>query len=184
MRIWLVLIRRLRTHGGWLALLCCVSAAISSAQVQTAPITEPRAQQEPAPTIAKGATAIKEQPMKCSTQLVVNADALFAPHRWTLNHDAAQTLDVLGPMITQAGKHPARIDAYTAAADSDAENRDVAQRRALTVRTWLVNHQLLPAGTPIAGFSSSDPPQGGAPSSDNKPRQKNGTVEVVIQTCN
>ncbi len=152
--------------------------------MQTAPVLEPRGQQEPAPTVAKGAAAITQLHGKCSTQLIVNADALFGPHRWTLNHDAGQTLDALGPMITQVGKHPARIDAYTGAAESVAENQDVSQRRALTVRTWLVNHQFLPAATPIAGFSSSGPSQGAASSSDKQRRQKNGTVEVVIRACN
>ncbi len=156
---------------------------MSAAQVQTAPITEPRAQQEPAPAVAKGAAAITQLNEKCATQLVVNADALFTPHRWTLNADAAQTLDVLGSMIEKAGKHPVRITAFTAASDSAPENEDVSHRRAITVRSWLLNHQLVPPMTPVAGFSFSGLGEQAAAAPSNRRRQKNGTVEIVIETC-
>ena len=161
-------------------------AAAQSAQVQTGPITEPRgASHEPAgPPIAKGAAAITQQHEKCSTRLIVNADALFTPHRWTLNPDGGETLDVLGPLIAQAGKHPARIETYTAAADSDSENRDVAQRRAITVRSWLVNHQFLPEGTPVEGLSQPRlASKTGTRTWGTNRDQKNGTVDVVIDTC-
>jgi len=154
-----------------------------SAQVQTEPVTEPRAQQKPVPTVAKGAAAITERHENCSTRLIVNADALFAPHRWTLNADARQTLDVLGPMILKAGKRPVRIVAFTAASDSVPENEDVSHRRAITVRTWLFNHQLIPPATPVEGFSSSGLSEQAAAVAINQPRQKNGTVEIVIETC-
>ena len=130
-------------------LFVCLVPGTSLSQVQTGPIIEPRgAAHEPAgPPAAKGAAAITKQQEKCSTRLIVNADALFAPHRWTLNHDASETLDVLGPMIVKGGKHPARILAETDSAELDSENRDVGQRRALTVRTWLVNHRFIAEGT-------------------------------------
>ena len=181
MRICFVLLQRLRDRSVWLAMLPCVYATIASAQVQTAPILEPRGQEEAAPAVAKGAAAITQVRHKCSTDFVVNADALFAPHRWTLNHDAAQTLDALGPMITQAGKHPAQIAAYTGAAESDAENRDVSQRRALTVRTWLVNHHFVPEGTPIEA-PGQEPGDSSSPRK-NEHHPDNGTVQVFIESC-
>ncbi len=159
-------------------------AGLAAAQVQTAPITEPRAQQEaPVPAVAKGAAAITQQRQSCSLRLVVNADALFAPHRWTLNPDASQTLDVLGPMVLKAGKHPVRIVAFTADSDSAPENEDVSHRRAITVRTWLLNHHMIPAMTPVAGFSSSGLGEQAAAAPMNQRRQKNGTVEIIIETC-
>jgi outer membrane protein OmpA-like peptidoglycan-associated protein len=166
---------------GWLYF-----AALAIGQVQNAPVTEPRAQQhEPAgPPVAKGAAAIMQQRQSCSLRLVVNADALFAPHRWTLNPDASQTLQALGPMIAKAGKHPVRITAFTAVSDSAPENEDVSHRRAITVRTWLLNHQMVPPMTPVVGFSSSGMSQQAAASPIGKRRQNNGTVEVVIDTCN
>ncbi len=148
--------------------------SLALAQVQNAPVTEPRGEkQESASPAVKGAAAITEQDEKCSSRLVVGADALFVPHRWTLNHDASQTLDILGPLVAKAGKHPARIVAYTAVSDADAENRDVSQRRAISVRTWLVNHHFIAEGTPAEGLGKGD----------SSGHQKNGSVEVVIDTC-
>jgi outer membrane protein OmpA-like peptidoglycan-associated protein len=163
-------------------------AAVAAAQVQTGPITEPRsAAHEPAgPPVAKGAAAITRQQEKCSTRLIVNADALFAPHRWTLNHDASETLDVLGPMIVKAGKHPTRILAETDAAELDSENRDVSQRRALTVRTWLVNHRFIAEGTPIeaVGSKAANMARNQAQSAEPvREPSKNGTVDVLVGTC-
>jgi len=170
-----------------------VSAAILAftfpgfSQVQNAPVNEPRrASSESATPVVKGAAAISQRREKCSTRLIVNADALFQAHRWTLNPDASRTLDVLGPMIAKAGKHPAQIFAETLAADSDEENRDVSHRRAVTVRTWLINHHFVGADTGV-GESDPDKPVAlaettASPPGTERPRN-NGLVKVVIDTC-
>lgn len=163
-------------------------ATAAAAQVETGPITEPRgaAHELAGPPAAKGAAAITQQHEKCSTRLIVNADALFAPHRWTLNHDAAETLDVLGPMIVKGGHHPARILAETDSAELDSENRDVSQRRALTVRTWLVNHRFVGEGTQIeaAGSQGANTARNQAHSAEPvREPSKNGTVDVLVETC-
>ena len=159
---------------------------------QTAPITEPRGQEEQSAPVVKGAKAINEQHEKCAIRLRVAADALFRPHRWTLNPDAWQTLDVLGPMIAKAGKHPARIVAYTAVAESESENRKVSERRALTVRTWLVDNSFLPAGTPLgrvgeltkaAEAAASSTRDSGGICSDGKAEHNNGRVDILMDIC-
>ena len=157
-------------------------AALRADQVQTAPITEPRgAKQEQLASVPKGAAAITEQRDKCSTRLIVNADALFVPHRWTLNPDAGQTLDVLGPMIVTAGKHPARMVSYTHISDSDDENRTVAEKRAITVRGWLLNHHFLPEST--TAEPSDRGPSPDLTSAHGKHQGENGAVEVIIDGC-
>jgi outer membrane protein OmpA-like peptidoglycan-associated protein len=153
----------------------------SSPQVQNAPVTEPRRAHEEKTQHSKGAMAITTSHSKCVTLLSVDPDALFQPHRWTLNPDADQTLDVLGPMILQAGKHPARIVAFTSASDSEAENRDVSQRRAITVRTWLVNHHFVPAGTPAE--ASPTKPDDGPAAQNQKSHGDNGTLQVIVDSC-
>ena len=179
--------RRLLASFVYLLFSGTLVAAAHAQQVQTGPVLEPRsAAHDAGPPIAKGVAAITEQRQKCSTRLIVNADALFQPHRWTLNYDASQTLDVLGPMITQAGKHPARISAVTSASDSEAENRDVSGRRALTVRTWLVNHHIVAEGTPIDSMGGNSAGMAQNESQSAKPApgtSKNGNVEVLIDTC-
>jgi outer membrane protein OmpA-like peptidoglycan-associated protein len=148
-----------------------ILCAAVSAQVQTAPVTEPRGQEEAAPVVAKGSAAITRHSDKCSTRLVVDADALFKPHRWTLNANASQTLDALGPMLPLVYQQPPSVSTYTAGSDSETENRDVGQRRAMTVRTWLVNHKFLPEATTAQA------------SDDVSPKQKNGVVAIVFKTC-
>jgi len=156
--------------------------------VQTAPIDEPRsAQHKPSgPPIVKGAGAIKQVDAKCSTTLTVADDALFQPRRWTLNPDAGQTMNALGPMIAKAGKHPVHIKSFTDSGDSDSYAQMLSEKRATTVRGWLVNHGYVPEGTPIEGLGQSNPvapntkPDG---SDDPEGRQKNRRIEIVIDTC-
>lgn len=160
----------------------------SQQAVQTGPIDEPRgAEKEPTgPPIRKGKEAITQVNAKCSTTLSVSADALFKANRWTLNPDAFETMDVLGPMIAKAGKHPARIESYTDSTASDSDNQAVSEKRAITIRGWLVNHGYLHEGTPIQGFGSNNPvaPNTKPDGSDNpKGRQKNRRIEIVIDTC-
>ena len=174
--------------AGCVVVLMTSLTSPAAGQVQTGPITEPRGHEEPAAPVAKGAKAITEHRENCATRLSVTADALFKPHRWTLNPEGAETLDVLGPMIAKSGKHPARIVAYTGAADSESENRDVSERRAITVRTWLVNHGFLPQTTSLEGFSAEKRVAGSAPKPDSSVltanrEQKNGTIEVALDTC-
>jgi outer membrane protein OmpA-like peptidoglycan-associated protein len=152
--------------------------------VQTGPIDEPRsAQHEPSgPPVPKGAQAISQQNAKCSTRLIVNADALFRPSRWTLNPDAAQTLDALAPMIVKAGKHPVRIESFVTSTAPERENQSVAERRAITVRGWLMNHGYVPVGTPVTGVGKHEE-IASAGSDDSNQQHSTQRVEIVIDTC-
>lgn len=161
---------------------CCGPAALAQApqnqqagEAQPAPVTEPRnAQHKPSgPPIPKGLQAITRTEGKCSTELIVNADALFGPGRWTLNPDAPQTLNALGPLIAQAGKHPVQITAYSGSDDTEKENQFVAQSRALTVRTWLRNHNFIADGATMEGV-------GKFAAGAQGPKER---IEVVIDTC-
>jgi outer membrane protein OmpA-like peptidoglycan-associated protein len=144
-------------------------------QVQNEPITEPRsAEHKPTgPPIPKGIQAITQTDEKCSTNLVVNANALFKPTRWTLNSDAKQTLDALEPLIAKAGKHPVRITAFSGSDNSEKNNQIVAARRALGMRTWLADRGLVPDDTVIEGIGEFA-------------KGKNGLkepIEITIDTC-
>jgi len=159
--------------------LCYVTSTAAHGQqageVQTGPITEPiGADHKPSgPPIPKGIQAITQKNTQCSTQLLVNANALFEPGRWTLNSDAGQTLDALAPLIAKAGKHPVHIVAFTRSDNSDKNNLFVAEKRARTVRTWLKDHDLVADDTTAEGF-------GKAPPDAKQPKER---VEVVIDIC-
>jgi outer membrane protein OmpA-like peptidoglycan-associated protein len=174
-------------------------AQTQAGQVQTGPIDEPRgAEHEPSgPPIPKGAAAITQQDAKCSKRIIVNADALFKPGRWTLNPDGAETMSALAPLVVKAGKHPVRIEAYIVSDASERTNQIVAQRRAITVRGWLRNNGYVPVDTPVEGFGQhtpdgstpapAKPAAGGNAAADSsdapEAAAKSQRVEIVFDTC-
>jgi outer membrane protein OmpA-like peptidoglycan-associated protein len=166
-----------------LALVPALAAALASAQVQNSPTTEPRGAEASQRAIKKGAAAITRVNKRCFTELVVNADALFAAHRWTLDPDAPQTLDVLGPMITKIGGRPTNIVGYTALPDSGSDDRNVDEMRAVTVRTWLSNHHYIPAGTAIGGLTLDNGVVPPAEALHRDRQRKDGVVWITISTC-
>ena len=85
----------------------------------------------------------------------------------------------LGPMITAAGKHPVRIETLVGAAESDSDSQMLANKRAITVRGWLINHGYVPEGTPLAGESTPS-----LLTSGDKPTKRTAdSVRIVIDTC-
>jgi outer membrane protein OmpA-like peptidoglycan-associated protein len=136
--------------------------------------------------VPHGIQAIKAQDSACEQRLTTVADALFDFDKATLNPAAEQTLDVLGPQITQRGQHPMVIEGHTDSIGSDAHNQRLSEQRAEAVRAWLAAHHYVPSATPIRGYGKSRPvapnthPDG---SDDPAGRQRNRRVEVVIRTC-
>ena len=157
------------------------AAGQQTTEPQTAPVTEPRAAaaEQSGPPVAKGKQAIKQHSEKCSQRLVVNAKALFAKGRWTLNPDANQTLDELGPMVAKAGKHPARIVSFIDTSGNGADNQSVAEKRAITVRGWLSNNGFVPTDTPAEGAGMS----GAAETYSDRKGGWKERVEIIIDTC-
>lgn len=173
------------------------SAQAQAGQTQTEPIDEPRAQQEPpGPPVAKGAAAITQQDAKCSKRIIVSADALFKPGRWTLNPDGAETMQALAPLVVKAGRHPVRIEAFVASDAPEHQNQVVAQRRAITVRGWLRNNGYVPVDAPVEGFGKhidnpstaktadgEDSAHTSASSDTPGGTSKDQRVEIVFDTC-
>ena len=161
-----------------------ICVAQQSGEVQTGPITEPRgAGEKPDGHRVKGAKAIEQRETKCSRVLIVNADALFGRGRWTLEPDAAQTLDVLVPLVVKAGNHPKRIEAYTFSGDSPKDSQIVAEKRAITVRGWLSNQGYVPRNTPVEGFVKAIPAGANSNTSDDNGQEKKEQVELIFDTC-
>lgn len=136
--------------------------------------------------VPKGIQAVKVEKAKCEEKLVVGADALFAFDKADLSPDAEETLAALGPLIEKAKPRSAIIEGHTDSVGSDDYNQKLSERRAESVRAWLVAHGYLAASTPIAGHGEKRPV---APnekpdhSDDAAGRQKNRRVEVVLRTC-
>jgi len=137
--------------------------------------------------VPKGIQAIKTTaPSRCERRLSVGADALFDFNKSDLNADAEKTLDVLGPMIRKLGSHKAIVEGHTDSIGSAAYNQELSEKRATTVKNWLVAHNDLPATTPIKGYGKTRPiaPNTNPDGSDNpRGRQRNRRVDVLVDTC-
>src|SRR6185436_65266 len=123
---------------------------------------------------------------RCTRRFLVGADALFEFDKATLTPDAEETLTALVPLLAKAGKHPAKVEGHTDAKSSDDYNQTLSEKRARSVKDWLVAHGAVPATTPTTGWGERRPvasnthPDG---SDDPAGRQKNRRVEVVLDLC-
>jgi len=134
----------------------------------------------------RGIQAIQIHEEKCEQRLLIGADALFAFDKATLGPDAEETLLAALPVIAKAAPRAATIEGHTDAIGSDDYNQRLSERRAQTVKDWMVAHQALPSATATKGYGKRRPvapntlPDG---SDDPAGRQKNRRVEVVLDTC-
>ncbi len=123
---------------------------------------------------------------KCRTRLVVGADALFEFDRAELTAAAEASLAALEPAIRENRARHVSVEGHTDAKGATDYNQALSERRAGTVRDWLVRRGAVPAGTPMVGYGESRPvapnvkPDG---SDDPEGRAKNRRVEVVLDTC-
>jgi outer membrane protein OmpA-like peptidoglycan-associated protein len=122
----------------------------------------------------------------CERRLSVGADALFAFDQSTLTPEAEETLVVVLPEVEKAGKHPVSIEGHTDGKGTDPYNDVLSEKRATTVKQWLVQRGAVSPDTRIVAYGKRKPiapnqkPDG---SDDPAGRQKNRRVEVVIDTC-
>lgn len=136
--------------------------------------------------VPKGIQAVKREDVGCQHRLDVVADALFAFNKSELSSDAEQTLSALGPEITKLGNHPATIEGYTDSIGSADYNQRLSERRADSVKEWLVSHKFVPESIATKGYGKTQPvaPNTNPDGSDNpEGRQKNRRVEVVVDAC-
>jgi outer membrane protein OmpA-like peptidoglycan-associated protein len=178
-------------------LLALASPAVAQQEIQKPRDTwqTPKEIQQPKGTwqtpgeiqVPKGIQAIRAEDERCTKRFLVGSDALFAFDQATLSPDAEVTLEALVPLLAKAGKHPAVIEGHTDAKGADDYNQTLSERRAQTVKDWLVQHGALPAATTtVQGWGERRPvapnakPDG---SDDPAGRQKNRRVAVVLDLC-
>lgn len=190
------MLRLTRARLAALALLSLAAPAAAQHEIQKpkdkwqtpGEIQKPRDtwQQPGAIQVPKGIQAIKTEEAKCTKRFLVGADALFEFDKATLTPDAEETLKALLPLLAKAGKHPATVEGHTDAKGTDAYNQTLSEKRAQTVKDWLVSRGALAATTPTQGWGKRRPvapnakPDG---SDDPAGRQKNRRVEVVLDSC-
>ena len=104
-------------------------------------------------------------------------DVLFATGRAELNPGTANNLNQL---VTFLGKYPGRtviIEGHTDSVGDDNYNQGLSQRRADSVRSYLVRQGIDPARITVFGAGESAPVAGNESATG---RQQNRRVEVII----
>lgn len=119
------------------------------------------------------------------TRIELAADVLFDFDKAVLLPKAQGTLHTVGLFIKEKGQgRPVRIEGHTDAKGSESYNQKLSERRAASVKQWLVENEGL-GGVKITtqGFGAKNPvaankkPDG---SDDAEGRQKNRRVEIVL----
>jgi outer membrane protein OmpA-like peptidoglycan-associated protein len=112
------------------------------------------------------------------------ADVLFDFDKADVRKDARDALKQVGDIIKEKAKGTVRIEGHTDSKGSDAYNQKLSERRANSVRDWLVkNEGLKNVRFSTTGFGAKNPTVSNtAPDGSDDPagRQKNRRVEIVI----
>jgi outer membrane protein OmpA-like peptidoglycan-associated protein len=118
-------------------------------------------------------------------EVTLAADVLFDFDKSDLRSEAASALHNLADIIRAKAHGRVAIRGYTDALGKDAYNLRLSERRAASVKTWLVSHeQLAPTSLATSGLGARDPvaPNRHPDGSDNpEGRQLNRRVTVLIR---
>lgn len=113
------------------------------------------------------------------------ADVLFDFDKSNIRRDADEALTHLLTIVeAQAARGPIRVEGHTVSKGGEAYNQALSQRRAASVKAWLVAHGVEAGRIATAGYGKTRPrvsntrPDG---SDDPQGRQKNRRVTVFIR---
>src|SRR5690606_12899242 len=98
----------------------------------------------------------KVLPSETSTSFEAPADVLFDTDRWELRPDAVETLRVIGEQL-RSTTGPITVEGHTDARASEEHNQELSERRAASVRDWLVQAGIDPARITTKGYGESVP---------------------------
>lgn len=128
---------------------------------------------------------LKVKETETEIRIELAADVLFDFDKADIRKDAAGALKQAGAMIGEKAKGMVRIEGHTDAKGNDAYNQKLSERRAQSVKNWLVQKeglgkvrfqtQGLGAKKPVAPNTKPD----GA--DDPEGRQKNRRVEIAFK---
>jgi len=117
----------------------------------------------------------------------LSADVLFDFDRWNIKPVAEEDLQKVALIIREKVKGKVTIDGHTDSKGSHNYNQELSERRARSVKDWLVDHGGIPTDFMDArGFGETQPvaPNSHSNGSDNpEGRALNRRVQIVIQTA-
>lgn len=117
--------------------------------------------------------------------ITISADVLFDFDKWDLMEKAEAVLAELGPILAKYGPHATIITGHTDSKGSYEYNQELSEKRAQTVKEWLVGHGFATGLVTTAGAGERSPV---APNTYNDGtdfpagRAKNRRVEIVVDT--
>ena len=117
--------------------------------------------------------------------ITMSGDVLFDFDKTDIRTDARPVLAQIAEILVAMPTAPVEVIGHTDAKGSDDYNQDLSERRALSVRDWLVKQGVQDQKLTTSGEGESMPvaPNQNADLSDNpEGRQKNRRVEFIIET--
>lgn len=118
-------------------------------------------------------------------EVVLPADVLFDFDRSDVRAAAEGTMRELARLIRDKARGPVAIQGFTDALGTDAYNQRLSERRAASVKAWLVTREgLAPGSLTASGFGARNPvaPNRHPDGSDNpEGRQRNRRVTLTIR---
>jgi outer membrane protein OmpA-like peptidoglycan-associated protein len=112
-------------------------------------------------------------------EIQLPADVLFDFDKADIRSDAAKALTNLATIIRASPNGRTRLEGHTDSVGKDEYNQKLSERRAKSVKEWLVTNEHLDAAKLIAkGWGKTKPI---APNDTDANRQKNRRLEAIIE---
>lgn len=109
--------------------------------------------------------------------VTLNGSVLFAFDQAQLLPDAQRRLDVVANVLKQAPDQQFRVEGYTDAVGNDGYNLQLSQRRADSVKSYLISRGVAPDQIVSLGYGENRPV---ADNSSDEGRANNRRVEIVL----
>ncbi len=120
------------------------------------PKPEPRRAAPPAPTPAPKPAPVPSEPDAC-TGVVRLEGVNFGNDKSDIGSQSAAVLDETVTVLQRCPERRVRLNAYTDSSGSDAYNQALSQRRADSVRAYLVEHGVAAGRIEARGLGESNP---------------------------
>jgi outer membrane protein OmpA-like peptidoglycan-associated protein len=173
---------------GFMVLLCLISHGTSAAQekmeVRDLNYTARRDLVYTIKDMGGKVQDIKVKESGTEIRIELAADVLFDFDKSDIRPSAQEALNQAGSVVRDKARGVVRIEGHTDSKGSDAYNQKLSERRANSVKEWLLNKEgLKGVKFEARGFGSKKPvAQNTKPDGPDDPegRQKNRRVEIII----
>ena len=123
--------------------------------------------------------ALKAEETATEITIELPADVLFDFDKADIRTDAAQALAHLATIIRANPKGRARLEGHTDSVGNEKYNQALSERRAESVKAWLIKNESLDGSKLITrGWGKTKPI---APNDTDANRQKNRRLEAIVE---